>query len=107
MGLNKRIELDSGVEVAYHRVANVNIATNVANSVMVASYTSEAKREEERRAVEEARPCDAFISYKVYDLPYDQSMTIESAYGYLKTLPEFEGASDVPEGGGADQGVSE
>ena len=38
---------------------------------------------------------------------YDQTMTIESAYAYLKTLPEFEGAADVPEGGGADQGVSE
>lgn len=107
MGLSKEIELDSGVKVAYHRVANLNIATNVANNVTVASYTSAAKREEERAAVAEARPCEAFISYRVYETPYDQSMTVESAYAYLKELPEFEGALDVPEGGGADSGAAE
>lgn len=26
---------------------------------------------------------------------YDSEMTIEKAYSYLKTLPEFEGAVDV------------
>jgi hypothetical protein len=30
-----------------------------------------------------------------YETGYDEAMTIEKAYNYLKTLPEFEGATDV------------
>lgn len=107
MALSKEIELASGVAVRYHRVVSLNCITNVANLVEVASYTSAAKRAEEKRALEAGEPMDVFIETTVYEAPYDQGMTIESAYGYLKTLPEFEGASDVPKGGGADQGVSE
>ena len=30
-----------------------------------------------------------------YETEYDETMTIEKAYEYLKTLPEFEGATDI------------
>lgn len=106
MALSKEIELPSGVAVRYHRVVSLNCITNVANLVEVASYTSAAKRAEERAALESGDPMDVFIETSVFESPYDQSMTIESAYAYLKALPEFDGASDVPEGGGADSGVT-
>ena len=107
MALSKEIELPSGVAVRYHRVVSLNCITNVANLVEVASYTSAAKRAEERAALESGAPMDVFIETSVFEAPYDQTATIGSAYAYLKTLPEFEGAQDVPEGGGADRGVSE
>ena len=46
MALNKKIELDSGVVVNYHRVVSVNKITNIQNIIEVASYTSEDKRDE-------------------------------------------------------------
>ena len=107
MALAKEIELPSGVTVRYHRVVSLNCITNAANLVEVASYTSAEKRAEERAALESGEPMDVFIETSVFEAHYDQTMTIESAYAYLKALPEFEGAADVPEGGGADQGVSE
>ena len=107
MALSKEIELASGVAVRYHRVVSLNCITNVANLVEVASYTSAAKRAEEKRALEANEPMDVFIETTVYEAPYDQSMGIEGAYTHLKALPEFEGAADVPEGGGADQEVGE
>ncbi len=47
-------------------------------------------RESERAAI--IQPYSKSITYET---EYDPNMTIESAYGYLKTLPEFEGAEDV------------
>ena len=107
MALLKEIELGSGVTVRYHRVVSLNCITNVANLVEVASYTTAAKRAEERAAVEAGEGMDVFIETRFHEAPYDQAMTIESAYAYLKALPEFAGAADVPEGGGADGGGAE
>ena len=94
MALSKEIELPSGVAVRYHRVVSLNCVTNVANLVEVASYTSAAKRAEERAATEAGEPMDVFVETSVFEAPYDQSMTVEGAYEHLKALPEFEGAAD-------------
>lgn len=77
----------------------MNIITNVANLIEVASYTSEAKRTEEQVAIKSNVPMDVFIHTSVYEAPFDQSMTIESAYDWVKTLSDFEGAEDVREDG--------
>lgn len=107
MALLRETELPSGVAVRYHRVVSLNCITNVANIVEVASYTTAEKRAEEKAALEAGEGMDVFIETRFYDVPYDQGMTVEGAYAYLKTLPEFEGAADVPEGGGADGGGAE
>ena len=103
MALSKRIALPSGVQVNYHRVVGVRTIVNVQNVIEVASYTSRAKREEERAAVASAEPMDVYLETGIYEAPYDPGMTPEAAYAWLKAnRPEFEGASDVLEGG---QGV--
>lgn len=51
MAIEKPIELGNGVTVHYHRVVSVNSITNVQSVIEVASYTSEAKREEEKRNI--------------------------------------------------------
>ena len=91
MALSKYILQSDGVTTNYHRILYVTITTNRQNSIAVASYISG-----DARAVEKN---DASLSlYKqgiTYETSYDPSMTIEKAYDYLKTLPEFEGATDV------------
>lgn len=100
MALSKRITLPSGVQVNYHRVVSVSTIVNVQNIVEVASYTSRAKREEEREATAAAAPMDVYVETTVYETPYDPGMTPEAAYLWLKAnRPEFEGAADVMEVG--------
>lgn len=95
MALSKRITLDNGVDVNYHRVVSVNIITNVHNVIEVASYTSEAKRREEQEAIQNGLPMDIYINSSFINAPYNQSMTVEGAYNYVKTLPGFDGARNV------------
>ena len=103
MALSKQMELPSGVAVAYHRVVSVNIITNHANLVEVASYTSREKREEERAALAAGEPMDVFISTATYGAEYDQHMTVEGAYGWLKAnVGALADAEDVLEEAAAD-----
>ena len=95
MALKQEIELKNGVIVNYHRVTSLNIITNVQNMIELSCYTSEAKRREEQEALENGETSDVFVHTTIISAPYDQSMTIENVYAYLKTLPEFEGAEDI------------
>lgn len=98
MALSKKIGLGNGVVVNYHRVVRVDIVTNVQNTIEVCSYTSKSKREEERDALAAGEPFNVFTSTAWHAAPYDQTMTVESAYDWLKAnVAEFEGASDVLE----------
>ena len=97
MALSKRITLANGVTTNYHRVVSVNAITNVQNIIEVASYTSKAKRVEEQEALVAGEKADVFISTSILSAPYDQSMTVVLAYEWIKTLPEYEGATDVLE----------
>lgn len=97
MALWKEKELPSGVAVRYHRVVSLHCITNVANLIEVASYTSAEKREEEKAAVAAGEAMDVFLETTMYNIAYDQNMTIEGAYVYLKSLPGFDGAEDLIE----------
>lgn len=94
MALIKAIELPSGVTVNYHRVVSVNNITNHASIIEVASYTSKAKREEEKTALEHGESMDIFIDTKNIPLEYDQYLNVVSAYDYLKTTERYSGALD-------------
>ncbi len=93
MGLLLEKEI-GGVPLAYHRVASVNIITNQCNLIEVQSYVSKAKREEEKAAIENRDAMDVFIHATTYRAPYDQTMTVDSAYTYIKALDDFAGAVD-------------
>lgn len=95
MALYKEIEQVNGVITNYHRIVSVNVVTNIQNTIEIASYTSQQKREEEIEAIKNGTGCNVFIktTYKVTD--YDKDMTVDAAYEWLKTLPEFSGSEDV------------
>lgn len=90
MALMKAIRQEDGVTTNYHRVLYIQITTNRQNSIAVLSYVDSEARESERAAI--IHPYSKSITYET---EYDPNMTIESAYGYLKTLPEFEGATNA------------
>jgi hypothetical protein len=108
MALKKKIELDSGVILNYHRITSINKITNSSVIVEVSSYTNEAKREEEARYQELQRKEDrteeeqeeldrginVYIDTDYIDFPYDEKIEIKELYEQLKTLDKYKGATD-------------
>lgn len=91
MALRKDIRQRDGVTTSYHRILFLQQTINRQNSIAVLSYVDEEAREAEMNDTIE-QPYKVSITYEI---PYNEDMTVEKAYDYLKTLPEFEGADDV------------
>lgn len=89
MALKKEIRQNDGVITSYHRILFIQSTINSHDSIAVLSYVDEAGREMENS---ENEPYKAAVTY---EKDYSEDMTIEAAYEYLKTLPEFEGAEDI------------
>lgn len=91
MALYKEITQTDGVTTSYHRILYLHMTTNRQNSIAVLSYVDDGCREKEKEAVI-TQPYTKSITYET---AYDPAMTIETAYVYLKTLPEFADAEDI------------
>ena len=95
MALGKEVVLDNGVATNYHRIVSLTVVTNIQNTIEVASYTNEEKRLEEQEAIESGEEHNVFIHTQFVQAPYNQEMSIKTAYDYLRTLSEFEGATNI------------
>lgn len=89
MALEKPITQEDGVITNYHRILFLNSVVNHHNSIAVLSYVDETARQLESSGT---RPYKVSVTY---EKEYEENMTIEEAYTYLKTLPVFEDAIDV------------
>ena len=89
MALYKEIRQNDGVRTTYHRIMFLQQTVNKQNSIAVLSYTDEEARKFEQDS--EYRPYRKSVTYEV---DYDDAMTVEKAYEYLKTLDVFAGAED-------------
>lgn len=91
MAIKKEIRQDDGVTTNYHRILYITQTINRQNSIAVVSYVDGEARQNELDNVI-AQPYKKAVTYET---AYDPAMTIESAYSYLKTLPQFTGATDI------------
>lgn len=91
MALQKDVVQADGVTTRYHRILYVTITTNQQNSIAVVSYVDDCARENEKESVI-THPYQKAVTYET---EYDPTMNVAGAYSYLKTLPEFEGATDI------------
>ena len=89
MALEKEIRQENGVMTNYHRILSLDSVINHHISIVVLSYT-----DAEARAWE-LEGNNAYKTGITYEKEYEENMTIEDAYSYIKSLPEFEGAEDV------------
>lgn len=94
MAIIKKIELDSGITINYHRVVSVNNITNQASIIEVAGYTSKAKREEEKEKAPKGEPMNIFIDTKYFGVPYNPDLNVNGAYEYIKTLDMYKNSTD-------------
>lgn len=113
MALQKQIELENGVILNYHRITSLNKITNIVNTIEVSSYTNETQRNKEQQyqlvqrksanneeLTEEEQELlnngiNVFINTDYIDTAYNENMTIENAYEYLKTLEKYKDAEDI------------
>ena len=89
MALLKPVVQENDVTTKYHRILFIQSTINSHDSIAVVSYLDETSREKEGG---EQSPYRVAVTY---EKPYQENMTVEEAYAYLKTLPEFEGATDI------------
>lgn len=94
MALIKEIVLENGIITNYHRIVSVNNITNHSSVIELASYTGKSKREEEKQALANNENMNVFINTNYFSIPYNQTLDVDSAYEYLKTLSEFTGYTD-------------
>lgn len=92
MALYKPILREDGVTTDYHRISSLILSTNSHISIAVFSYVNAESRNIKYEGPDGRRP---YVHSVTYEIDYNENMTITSAYEYLKTLPEFEGAEDV------------
>jgi hypothetical protein len=98
MALKKEIELDNGIILNYHRITSINKITNNCNIVEISSYTSEKQREKEieyYKSEDEDKTMNVFIDTTYVNMEYNENITIEEIYKYLKTLDKFKDAEDI------------
>lgn len=93
MALQKAITLDNGIIVKYHRIVNTSILVNDSITIEVGSYINDTQRNKEKQNTNDE--VNIFINTTFIDMPYKESITIEEAYDYLKTLDMFKDATDV------------
>ena len=94
MALKIPITQEDGVVTNYHRIRILDLMVNESNSIAILSYIDRAAREAEK-----AGTLNPYVRGITYMTDYDQGMTIETAYQWLKdNILEFKGAEDVLEG---------
>lgn len=89
MALLKQVTQNDRVVTSYHRILLIQSVVNSHTSISVLSYVDQDSRNIEPT---ESRVYKSCITY---EMEYVENMTIEDAYAYLKTLPEYEGAEDI------------
>ena len=92
MALIKELELDNGIILNYHRVYALDKITNINNTIEVKSYLNKEQRIKEKEADENG--VNLYTIIRHYSTAYDDNMTIEDAYEYLKTTDDFANADD-------------
>lgn len=91
MAIFKEIRQEDGVVTNYHRILFIQSTINRQTSIAVLSYVDSVARNSERTNAS-TPPYQKSITYEI---DYIEGMTVEDAYNYLKTLPQFEGATDT------------
>lgn len=96
MALSKPIKQENGIILNYHRISDIRNVVNDKTYIDVISYVDKDEREKEQNQPKYSpnKPI-IYKANKVYNVDYNDTLTIEQAYEYLKTLPEFEGAENI------------
>ena len=99
MAINKNEVLPNGIPISYWRIASLVCIVNQQSIIEVVGYVDQEQREREQQYDPESsiEPLDVVTETRFLTVEYDPNMSVNKAYEYLKSLPEFHGAEDVLE----------
>ena len=95
MALYKKIKNEFGIPLEYHRINNIDHIINGNTKISIYSYVDEGEREKEKSREQDVYYEDVYTSIDVVELEYNDELTVEQAYNYLKTLDKYKGSTDV------------
>ena len=95
MALKKPIKNDVNIPLEYHRIQSIKHIINGNTEIIVYSYVDNEEREREKDREQNIYHDDIYKSTKTYSLDYNDQLSIETAYNYLKSLNEFKDAIDI------------
>jgi len=98
MALQKDITADNGIVTNYHRIESLYSRTNDSTTIGVNHYINETWRQREKERQHDTVGGQIYISTDYLSIPFDPTMSIITAYDYLKTLPEYADSTDVLDG---------
>ena len=97
MALKKKIILDNGIIVNYHRIVSINEMINNSIIIQIASYINENERKKEidyYNSLDEDKRINVFIESTIINKEYSENENIKDIYNYLKTIEKFKDAED-------------
>ena len=95
MALIKPIKQSNGIILSYHRISDIRNVVNNKTYLDVISYVDNEEREKEKHQPKYSpRKYDIYTVQSQEMIDYNDTLTIEQAYEYLKTLPKYEGSID-------------
>lgn len=101
MALSKKIELENGIILNYHRITAINKVTNNTTIIEVSSYINETQRQKEQEALQQgietgkAVPMNIYIDATYLNKEYVEDETIKDLYEFLKTTEKFKDAENA------------
>ena len=98
MALLKKVIMDNGLPLEYHRIAMIKNEINQQTTILVHSYLNAEARQYEKdyaNGLIEGKPTFPYVDARYYNIEYDPEMTVVLAYEWLKdNIPEFKNAED-------------
>ena len=91
MALIKPIKQSNGIILSYHRISDIRNVVNNKTYLDVISYVDNEEREQPKYS---QRKYDIYTVQSQEMIDYNDTLTIEQAYEYLKTLSKYEGSID-------------
>ena len=96
MALKKRIIQWNGVPTEYHRIYNIENIVNQKTVIKLYSYINKDEREREKnKPIYIIRTEDIYLAVDEIELHYNDTLTVDDAYEYLKTLEKYSDAEDI------------
>ncbi len=96
MALLKLVKQKNGLALKYHRIVDIKNILNDCTLIKIYSYYDEKTRKEEQKQKKYSPYKETiYKEISVEKIPYNDSLTAENAYDYLKTLDKYKGAEDV------------
>lgn len=96
MALKKEIRRSSGIVLSYHRIKDIKNIVNDGTYLTVLSYPDSAARQIElSKPKYSPRGTPVYFEITYFKLDYNDTLSIEQAYDYLKTLDMFVDSENI------------